>query len=75
VVLLGRPGAEPIAAAAAAMAGPDDLTELRLADDQFRFDGITSYRDPNFVPGAVKYGDLPGLLTLVAPTPVRIEAK
>jgi hypothetical protein len=28
----------------------------------FRFVDLKSYRDPNFLPGAVKYGDLPALL-------------
>jgi hypothetical protein len=33
----------------------------------FRFVDLTSYRDVNFLPGAVKYGDLPALLALSAP--------
>ena len=34
----------------------DDLT--------FRFANLKSYRDPDFLPGAVKYGDLPALLKI-----------
>ena len=30
------------------------------------------YQDPEFVPGAVKYGDLPALLALRAPHPLMI---
>jgi hypothetical protein len=33
----------------------------------FRFAGLDSYLHPDFLPGAVKYGDLPGLLALSAP--------
>ena len=31
---------------------------------------MKSYRDPQFLPGAVKYGDLPGALSLAAPHPL-----
>jgi hypothetical protein len=33
----------------------------------FRFVNLPSYRDVNFLPGALKYGDLPALLALSAP--------
>jgi hypothetical protein len=33
----------------------------------FRFANLPSYRDVNFLPGALKYGDLPSLLALSAP--------
>ncbi|MAQ90278.1 MAG: hypothetical protein CMM03_10520, partial [Rhodopirellula sp.] len=33
----------------------------------FRFGAITQYGDVNFLPGAIKYGDLPGILALNAP--------
>ena len=32
----------------------------------FRFRQLKSFRDPAFLPGAVKYGDLPALLALAA---------
>ena len=32
-----------------------------------RFASITNARDPMLVPGAVRYGDIPGLLALLAP--------
>jgi len=35
-----------------------------------RFANITSFRDSGFIPGAVKYGDPPGLLNLAASHPV-----
>ena len=34
----------------------------------FRFAGLKSMWDVNLLPGVVKYGDLPGLLSLAAPT-------
>jgi len=36
----------------------------------FRFVNVKSYREPAFLPGAVKYGDVPGLLSLAAPLPL-----
>ena len=49
----------------------------RLAVDtrSFRFIELESYRDPNFLPGAVKYGDLPGLLSLSAPRPIWVAGE
>ena len=38
-----------------------------IESGRFRFKNLRSYRDPNFVPGVVKYGDLPGMLALSAP--------
>ncbi len=74
--LVGVNGAAPWTAAASALAG--GLVD-RLAVDtrSFRFIELESYRDPNFLPGAVKYGDLPGLLSLTAPRPIWVagEAK
>lgn len=60
--------AAPYAVAALAMAG--DAVDAAVVDtDGFRFDDLRSWRDPNFLPGAVKYGDVPGLLALGAPRP------
>jgi hypothetical protein len=36
----------------------------------FRFANLTEFDDANFLPGAVKYGDLPGMLALVAGHPL-----
>ena len=54
------------AAPAAALAGPL-INRAILATDGFRFAQVDGYKDPQFVPGAVKYGDLPALLALRAP--------
>ncbi len=65
VEIVAVDGAEPIALAAIAAAEAGQVNSLRLANDDFRFADITSYRDANFAPGAVKYGDLPGLIEAV----------
>jgi hypothetical protein len=36
----------------------------------FRFASLKSYRAPDFLPGALKYGDLPAILALSAPQPL-----
>lgn len=41
-----------------------NVTALRCNLDGFRFADVQSLEEPNFFPGAVKYGDIPGLLSL-----------
>jgi hypothetical protein len=43
------------------------VKRIAIADGSARFADAASYRDVKFVPGAVKYGDLPALLALRAP--------
>lgn len=57
IYLLGVEGGAPCAAVASVLAG-DHLDRLIVDDGNFRFAEIKSWRDPNFLPGAVKYGDL-----------------
>lgn len=71
VIAIGVNGGAPVLAAALATE-PALFDRVAIDADAFRFANLTSYRDPNFVPGAVKYGDLPGLLSLAAPTPLWI---
>ena len=66
VHLIGLNGAAPHAICAAAMAR-DKLASLAVDTQGFRFAGITQIRDVNLLPGAVKYGDLPSMLTLCLP--------
>ncbi len=66
VTLVGMNGSCAWAAPAAAIAGPA-IDHTVIKTDGFRFDSVKNYRDPNFVPGAVKYGDLPAILALRAP--------
>lgn len=68
VYLVGTHGAGLWVAAASAIAG-DAIDKCVIINDGERFADITSYRDPDFIPGAVKYGDLPGL---VAASPTRV---
>lgn len=65
VVGTGKVGGA-LAAAAAAQAGKA-VDKLAVATGGFRFGSITEIRDPMLVPGAVRYGDIPGLLALNAP--------
>jgi hypothetical protein len=66
VDLVGVGGAGPWAAAARIQAS-GSVDRAAIDTGGFRFVDLTSYRDLNFLPGAVKYGDLPGLLSLSAP--------
>jgi hypothetical protein len=66
VALIGLNGAGPLVAAAAAQAG-SAVERVAVDPGGFRFVDLTSYRDPNFIPGPVKYGDLPALLALGLP--------
>src|SRR5205814_10396686 len=60
-------GAAPVAAAALARSG-GAVTRAALNTGGFRFGKLMDYLDANFLPGGAKYGDLPGLLSLAAPT-------
>ncbi len=75
VQVIAEAGSEAIALAAVAAAETGAVTSVQIAGDDFRFADITSYRDANFVPGAVKYGDFPGLVEAVRSvgTEVRVE--
>jgi len=67
--VVGVDGAGPWAAAAGVIAR-DHLSSLAISTNGFRFIQITDIRDPQLLPGAVKYGDLPALVGLCAPVPV-----
>ncbi|HEX7899823.1 MAG TPA: acetylxylan esterase [Planctomycetota bacterium] len=66
LTLIGADGAGPWAAAASARAG-DVVSRAVVDTGGFRFAALTSYLDPDFLPGAVKYGDLPAILALSGP--------
>ena len=59
-------GAGPLVAAARSQTGKQ-VQRTAIDTRGFRFVDLKSFRDVNFLPGAVKYGDLPGLLALSAP--------
>ena len=66
VAMIGLHGAGPWVAAARALAG-DAVDAAAVDTEGFRFANLTDWRDVSFLPGAVKYGDLPALLALSAP--------
>ena len=69
--VVGVNGAGPIVAAASAHLG--DAIDRRVVDTQgFRFVDMRTTHDINFLPGAVKYGDMPALLALSTPHPLWI---
>ena len=63
ITLVGVNGAGPLVAAARAQAGKA-VARSFIDTRGFRFVGLASYRDPDFLHGAVKYGDLPAMLSL-----------
>ncbi|MGI9468035.1 MAG: alpha/beta hydrolase family protein [Rubripirellula sp.] len=69
--LLSTDGSSTWAAPAAAIAGPA-IARAAIDTNAFRFEQVDRYQDMNFVPGAVKYGDLPMLLALRAPNSLTI---
>ena len=66
VDLVGLAGGGPLAAAARAQAG-DAVTAAAIDTEGFRFATTVSLTDPSFLPGIVKYGDVPALLAAGAP--------
>ncbi len=71
ISLYGTAKTGAIAAAARAVAGKA-IDRAAIDTGAFRFAQLTSYRHPDFLPGVVKYGDMPTLLALSAPNPVWI---
>jgi hypothetical protein len=69
--LLATDGSSTWATPAAAIAGPA-IARAAIDTNAFRFAQVNQYEDVNFVPGAVKYGDLPMLLALRAPNALTI---
>jgi hypothetical protein len=62
-LVAGRPYTAVALAAGAVLQKAVD--EVEVARDGFRFEKLGSHWDPDFVPGAVKYGDVDGLAKLV----------
>ncbi len=74
VHVVGTGGAGPWVATASALGG-DVVDRTAVDTGGFRFVEVDSWRDAGFLPGAVKYGDLPGLLSLCAPRPLWIAGE
>ncbi|MCA9217725.1 MAG: acetylxylan esterase [Planctomycetales bacterium] len=66
ITLLGLGSAGPIVAAARTACG-DLVDDTIIHSDGFRFASVDRIHDPNFVPAAAKYDDLPGILAICAP--------
>lgn len=73
VYIAGAEGAGPVAAAAGAMLH-GAVSGVAVDLEGFQFQKLTSPWDVNFVPGAVKYGDVAALLKLCAPAKVQEAA-
>lgn len=67
VVLKAEGEMVAVAALAAMIAGPEVVQALEVKPGGFRFAKLTNAWETGFVPGAVKYGDLPAILGLCAP--------
>jgi hypothetical protein len=66
VELIAVDGTAPVAVLALAQAG-GAVDRAAIHTGGFRFAKLTDYLDASFLPGGAKYGDLPGMLALVAP--------
>lgn len=74
ITVIGLQGAGHWVAAARAVAG-GEIGRAILHPGGFRFAGVPSEWDADFLPGAVKYGDLAGFLAQSAPHPLLIAGK
>jgi dienelactone hydrolase len=72
--LAGFGHAALIAAAAAVQAGTS-VAKLAVGTGGYRLASITEIRDPMLLPGAVRYGDVPGLLALRTPQPLWLHGE
>jgi hypothetical protein len=67
ISLVAPEGTGAWAAAARAIAGGDIIQKAWIDTSGFRFQNLASHWHADFLPGAVKYGDVSGLLALNAP--------
>jgi dienelactone hydrolase len=72
VYVMGFDEAGPWALLAAALCG-DNVTRTAVDFRGFRFEQVTSSKDPMMLPGALKYGGLPGLGALCAPNELLVH--
>jgi hypothetical protein len=69
VNMVGLNGTGHWVAAARAIAG-DKIDRAAIDTGGFRFATITTFDNPDFLPGGVKYNDLPGMIALSAPNAI-----
>jgi hypothetical protein len=72
--LVGVHGAGPQVALAALQAG-QTVDRVAIDTEGFRFANVASYADPEFLPGAVKYGDLAGILQSLQKRPLLLAGE
>ena len=75
VVVSGGGELAAVAGLAAMISGPDVVNGVEVRPSGFRFAKLTSQWDTGFVPGAVKYGDLPAILGLCAPITLTVRGE
>jgi dienelactone hydrolase len=75
VTLVALDGQSTAWAALAAASAPDLVDRSAFMTDGFRFASVTSMEDAAFLPGSVKYGDLPAMLGVLAPKPVWVAGE
>ncbi len=75
VTLTGSGEMAAVAGLAAMIAGPEAVQRVVVNTEGFRFAKLTSQWDRAFVPGAVKYGDLPAILGLCAPIALEVSGE
>ena len=72
--VIGLQGAAPWVIAARAVAG-DRIATALVDTESFRFAELSTWKDQNFLPGAVKYGDLPAMIAMSAPHPLFVTGE
>ncbi|PAY18136.1 acetylxylan esterase [Rhodopirellula sp. SM50] len=74
-VTLVADSSSSVSSAAASVVAGDSVDEFHLDSGGFRLNSVADYSDEHFVPGAAKYFDLPGLLSLRAPSALTIRGE
>jgi dienelactone hydrolase len=74
VDMIGMNGAGHWVAAARAIAG-EKIDRAAIDTGGFRFANISTFDNPDFLPGGAKYNDLPGMIALSAPNPLWLSGE
>ncbi len=74
VDIVGLNGAAHWVAMARVIAG-SAIDRAAIDTAGFRFANLATIDDPDFLPGGVKYNDLPGIISLSAPLPLRLTGE
>ncbi|MDA1013024.1 MAG: VCBS repeat-containing protein, partial [Planctomycetota bacterium] len=72
--IIGLRAAGPLVAAAVVQSS-HQISRAAIHTDGFRFADVTDIYDGRFLPGAAKYGDVPGLLSLADPTELWVSGE